>query len=713
MQVLIINDPIEAGRQVHADGGEFLHAVVEEVTRSRPDLHIRRLSEQDLDTALGTLSVDQVVAVVFGSNALRHPDSRIAHAVAQHRQRLADFVEAGGGILVLHQFLFRTVLDLGLTEVAFRRRSAGAVYPLQSVGASSVLQVPHVIGADSRPATVATSQLGRQVHWLAVDEDRLVNCDVVLRSATGEALVARSAPAIAGRLAICAVPVDWHQWGELAENLLRFVIIGDPDVIVWSASDAGVLEDPVAQQALANGGLFWPPEHQDRVPMLSPPPQLHVVARDTPGLNLDVALQQGATVLEVSGLADGRCSQYQARVGPVGVDIARRAMAALRASDFTAAAPRDPYPLRNVVLASEYFSTRFAVPGAWRPTTDLDFAAATAEYAIFDAMTVTSALASLQVQHLLAPGGAQTRRLTALITTLIEGDQSPSMAGYRAAAHTLEHGGSIDEWLDTMGDLGTASSAELARWLDWIGYFQITGHRPDPSGPLHRVGGELLAAVRTAARTLEHTSVEARANILLGLCALQEWGVEGPRVLINAIRPQLRSWLTLARSTSAAEVSIYLRVAHAVARAEDVSPAGVDAMAQALASLTGPASVTRPVPAEGAVGATLAERNKRLRDELVAREGQIAQMRRGLRVGMLASWLIVLAVVITVLVLVLRTLPGSDLSDLLVPALLLCALIFAGGIIGLDRVGLVPGALRWSVGWFGRLWRRFSPFSSE
>src|SRR5699024_1912377 len=435
--------------------------------------------------------------------------------------------------------------------------------------------------------------------------------------------------------------------------------------------------------------------------------------REPRGRDLNVALQQGATVLEVSGSADRRYTQYSARVGPAGVDIARRAMAVLRASDFTAATPRNPYPLRNVVLAAEYFGAHYAVPGIWQPSVDRNFAAQTAETAVFEAMTVTSALASLQVQNLLSPGAAQTRRLTALIVSLTEGDQSPSMAGYRAAVRVLEHSGTLDEWLDTMRDLHTASLAELARWLDWMGYFHIVGHRPESSESLRRAGAEVVAAVRAAAGSLEHTSVEARANMLIGLCALQEWGFDQSRVVINAISPQLRLWLTVAGSSSSAEVSMYLRVAHAVARAEEVSPAGVDTMTQALTSLTRTVTGSRPMPDDGTVGATLAERNKRMRDELAERESQIARMGRGLRVGMLSSWLLAVAVPAALVVLVLRTLAGSDFSDLLVPALLFCALLFAGAVIGLDRVGLVPGAMRWSVSWLGGLWRRFNPFSAD
>src|SRR5690625_5427263 len=120
--------------------------------------------------------------------------------------------------------------------VAFRAHE-GAVLPLRTDRVRSVLEVPHRIDESSRPPSAESSQIGRLVSWLALDSEQLAGCDIVLRSAQGLPLLAVSSTEIEGRLAVSALPLDWHRWGDLLANAVRYVALGDPRVLVWGEDD--------------------------------------------------------------------------------------------------------------------------------------------------------------------------------------------------------------------------------------------------------------------------------------------------------------------------------------------------------------------------------------------------------------------------------------------------------------------------------------------
>src|SRR5699024_9727318 len=195
------------------------------------------------------------------------------------------------------------------------------------------------------PPSAESSQIGRLVSWLALDSEQLAGCDIVLRSAQGLPLLAVSSTEIEGRLAVSALPLDWHRWGDLLANAVRYVALGDPRVLVWGEDDD---YEPTIERALASGiALRARRDPATGVDRLSPGPVLHI---DVPGSHSmptgtrSTALSRGATVLtpSVRDRARHNTVSYTVHIGSAGYRYAQRharlrvlrwaVLAALRAS---------------------------------------------------------------------------------------------------------------------------------------------------------------------------------------------------------------------------------------------------------------------------------------------------------------------------------------------------------------------------------------------
>src|SRR5690625_5676557 len=166
MRLVVISDPLESGRQIHSDGGDFLRGVVGHRAHVG-DVRLVSPSEDEVADELDALDRAETAAVIFETISLRHPDSVVARAVRDRARKLSEYLAGGGGLLVLHQYVLdRPGLELETDTVAFRAHE-GAVLPLRTDRVRSVLGVPHRIDASSRPPAAEPSQIGRLVSWLA------------------------------------------------------------------------------------------------------------------------------------------------------------------------------------------------------------------------------------------------------------------------------------------------------------------------------------------------------------------------------------------------------------------------------------------------------------------------------------------------------------------------------------------------------------------
>src|SRR5690625_1534178 len=142
MRLVVISDPLESGRQIHSDGGDFLRGVVSHHAHLG-DVRLVSPTEDEVADELDALDPSETAAVIFETNSLRHPDSIVARAVRDRARKLSEYLAGGGGVLVLHQYVLdRPVLELETDTVAFRAHE-GAVLPLRTDRVRSVLEVPH------------------------------------------------------------------------------------------------------------------------------------------------------------------------------------------------------------------------------------------------------------------------------------------------------------------------------------------------------------------------------------------------------------------------------------------------------------------------------------------------------------------------------------------------------------------------------------------
>ena len=714
MRILVISDPLESGRQIHSDGGSFLRAVITEhsvlgpVTLSTP-------AEDEVADELRDLSSQETAAVIFETNSLRHPDSIVARAVDDCTEQLSQYLQDGGGILVLHQFVRdRPVLELSTDTVTFTEHH-GQVLPLAVDTPRSVLEVPHRVDERSKPPAGSSSQLGELVSWLALDAEQLAGSEVVLRSAQGSPLLSVSSAEVSGRLAVSALPLDWHRWRDLLANAVRYVALGDPQVIVWGGTDQ---YEPTIERALASGTAVRARQHPPtQLERLSPAPVLHIDsdgAQQMPRGVRRTALRRGATVLSPTARAQhtaGGTVGYAVTVGSASYRYAQAALSTLATSDGELTAAHDPYLLRNITVASEYFARHHWPPQVRRrPSQDQKLITATARSIQFEKMTTTSALVSLQTHYLLRPTDPAIGHLVRKIQHY-EGGSNGGL--YADATEVLTGGLEAITWLRRVSRQPISSIATLSRVADWIAYLDARERLlPAAEAEDAREIAALVLAQFTALleerSAIEHFSHEARANLVLGLCSLRGLGCQEASDLIHQLVPELELWLGEQRETL--HVSARMRVLHALARAEDVSPSGAHGI-QALELVSSP--IEREIAAESGAGESLAARNKRLVEQIDSLEESARNRRAPYRLGVACAVLLAVAVPAMLAVFAARELGGSDYSDLLIPALIGCVLLLLGLLTAFQRFGLIPWRSDSAIGRaINDLRQRFWPTSS-
>lgn len=692
MRVLVISDPLESGRQIHSDGGTFLRDVVSE----RSDLgHVTLVTpaEDEVADELRSLRVAETAAVIFETNSLRHPDSIVATAARSCTAQLSQYLKDGGGVLILHQFVRdRPVLELSTDTVTFTAHE-GQVLPLSLGTPRSVLEVPHRVDENSEPPAGTSSQLGELVSWLALDAERLAGSDIVLRSAQGLPLVSVSSSEVTGRLAVSAMPLDWHHWQELLANLVRYVVHGDPRTIIWGD---GSRYEPTVERALASGTAVrarrTPPIQLER---LHPAPVLHIDSdgpEKMPASARRTALRRGATVLTPAQRQKQRLDtgmvEYSVEVGSASYRYAQAALSTLASSEELLTAAHDPYLLRNVIVSSEHFGRKYWSPQVRQvPSQDTALIASTSGSIRFEKMTTTSALVSLQTHYLLRP---HDPAIDQLVRTIQRYEGSANGGLYAGATQVLTGELRALTWLRRIGEHRFTSIATLSRIADWIAYLDARNRLApvanSEEGPA--IAAQVLqqfTEILEERSGLEHLSHEAEANLVLGLCSLRSLGCLDAEDLIHQLVPDLERWLSDHRD--ALHISARMRVLHALARAEEVSPSGAHGI-QALELVSSP--IEREIAAESGAGETLAARNKRLLEQITTLEKSAHSRLTAYRVGVVCACLVAVAVPAMLAVLVLTELGASSYSDLLIPALIGCVLLLLALLTVFRRIGLIP-----------------------
>lgn len=236
MRIAVVIEPLDGSRQVHSEAGLSFTLAGEALSKVFQNVEILHFSGIRATKLLDGLSREDWDALVFASNSIRHRDGAVWSAFEAHGQKISRFVEAGGGLLVLHQFdsnLGSLSLPDGL-HIGFGHRDV--VKNSRTLTSENedelLLNFPFTVNLGEEFAK-GGSQLADLLSWMECDfpEGALSK---VLSMGSKQTVLARSSDVDVHRVVLSALPLDWHGAIKLLGNALTFVASGPPRQIVWS-----------------------------------------------------------------------------------------------------------------------------------------------------------------------------------------------------------------------------------------------------------------------------------------------------------------------------------------------------------------------------------------------------------------------------------------------------------------------------------------------
>ncbi|GAA1734543.1 hypothetical protein GCM10009766_13140 [Microcella frigidaquae] len=646
----MFTDGLENTRQYHADNGAAITDAAEGLTIGGRPVHVDVLADSMGASVLGRLDETDYAAAVFASNALRHPESDIVTAVRESATEVGRFLSGGRGIVFLHQYR-EGPIGLRLPNGAWpalRFRSRQPLTPLLDPGRPdhAVLNFPHRIEPDAITSS-SEGQLASVLSWMRIESDSAEGFEPLITSAAGDWLVAQSKEVFPWRVALSAIPLDWHRSMPLLRNLLRYAAVGAPQVALWAHGErpsASRYVSPSIRSLPGSVTVAARAEEESLREWLLRREMLHIfeesaamvttVGQCTDGgagfRGIALSFDRGphATISSISGLA-----------GDSRPELARRFFESLAAISDRAIQQREPYPRRNVITAISYFHREFPTPGLSLSAREFAPGLLAPEEHFFEGMTVTSVLAS--VQTIIAFNGSDDLRRQAQKELERLADDS---AASRFAAFCLSASSGAGEEIPLSAIVGKEdlTSAEAIRVLDWLGFathIQGLSISTDEAGAVvHR----LLSAAESAERNGIWMSLEGSANVVMGVSAALD-GRDS-----QALYPRIGRAVTVLRSHidgSRVEEgrSVDARVFLALATVESRLPSVLNRLAQEL-----PRSVESRT-GETRTGSTieqsqLANRNVELRNRLRSIEAELQERTPLVRLGTLFAWLLFAAV---------------------------------------------------------------------
>jgi hypothetical protein len=627
VRIALLVDGLESTRQYHADDGRSVVDASAMLTAAGKPVAVDIVRDAECGPLLATLTRSQYDAVVFASNALRHPDGRVA------------FLGQGRGLLLLHQF---TTADLHIgtpdgSELKFDHRGVAPARPRVAEPTNPIMRYPFDIDLGAELST--SGQLGDLTSWLAIPSSALSGLLTVIESADGEPLLAVSAEHVPWRVVVSAMPLDWHGAVNLLANCIEYSCAGTPDFVVWPSSANTPLAATLGHLRSAHRVRKDDPAE----PWLRARPNLHVVsAADTidPATFIE-ATRNGGLVLATETTDAAGTVRFTGRVSARHHVLAR---------DFFAADPAsllheqrlDPFPTRNIVVAARYYCR--TVPSArteqWDPRHDKELHTKLPSL-LYDGMTISSALAATQVLCAADAPSSLTANAVARVQELSPGDELSEvlLLGCRAASGT----GSVDAFaagLDVL-DPSTLSAPDILRLLDWVGFLVLVLDVEAAAPTLRGVVSRLVSALRQVTADDDvWLSHEGTATVALATAAVSRNAGD-----LRTIARSVASLRTEYHDVVASEpnLSAAARYGQALAAMESVAPLVLDTLVAA-ASLDHVREGSPGLSEEHRHAASLAARNRTLMTAVESERIRRAQLGPVIVIGTVVTWALALAV---------------------------------------------------------------------
>ncbi|MFE7505425.1 hypothetical protein [Promicromonospora sp. NPDC057488] len=695
MRIALLVDGLESTRQYHADDGRSVVDASARLTAAGKPVAVDVVRDAECGPLLATLSRSRYDAVVFASNALRHPDGRVGAAVREHAAEIAAFLRRGRGLVLLHQF---TTADLHLetpdgTPLRFDRRGAASALPRTAEPASPIVRYPFDIDLDAELSS--SGQLGDLGSWLSIPQSALSGLLTVVESAEGEPLLAVSAEHVPWRVVLSAMPLDWHEAVGLLANCIEYACAGTPEVVVWPSSDDTPLAATLGH--LRNAHRVRPGDPAES--WLRARPTLHVVsAGDTADPDRFIeATRDGGLVLATQATDAAGTVRFTGRASARQHVLAR---------DFFAADPAavlrgptlDPFPTRNVVVAARYYCR--TVPSTrteqWDPRHDRELHALLPSL-FYDGMTISSALATVQILCAVGARAGLTADAVARVRALSPGDALSAvlLLGCEAAAS----GADVRAFAEGMDGLDRSelSAPEILRLLDWVGFLvlvlDVEGAAPVLRGTVARLVSSLRKVTADDDVWLSH---EGTATVALATAAVSQdpGDLQSIARSVASLRTEYQEILT-----SEANLSAAARYGQALAAMESVAPLVLDTLVAAAA--------LDHVP-QGSPGddhrhaASLAARNRALQTAVESERARRARLGPVIVIGTVVSWTLALGVVLGGAGIILFVWQWPEVAQIVTAPAVLAWLFLVGAVARLlERMAVLPRPL-------GKLARRLS-----
>ena len=256
--IALIQNGAEVARQRYADVyGDFVRACEELSSANRGLTFTLQVFPDDaVRFLLRGISPDEFSCVIFASNALL--SNEVCQAVATFRQQLEEYIRAGGGLLVLHQFRpsLDGVLPADICPRLVERQGGGPVQAFADLPNDITLRYPNCALLDGLKDDVYGSGLKR-LYWESLERRSMPEKlrPILSAGAAGgpEVLLARTVSGIRERVIVSTLPLDWLGQVELLANAIRYVALGEPRRLLWLPTSLGPRTDFVLRWLYSDG----------------------------------------------------------------------------------------------------------------------------------------------------------------------------------------------------------------------------------------------------------------------------------------------------------------------------------------------------------------------------------------------------------------------------------------------------------------------------
>lgn len=590
MKVAIVVDGLEATRQFHSDSGESIESATKMALRNFPNFSSQIYRDDQISDLLDNLHYPSIAAVIFASNSLRHPEGKIVQHLSLETsiEKINRFLNSGGGLAILHQFTEKELPIIFPDQKTInysKREPKSATNPFhvssETFASDPLLNFPYSI-KDEGFGLATQGQLSEVVSWmkLSISRDNTSWLEPTLKSATDEVLIAKSSDGFPWRLVVSAIPLDWHRATPLLANVIRYVAAGKPQVAIWPNNESHVT--PAVITSLSESPSSF---RSDSAPSgsrvhnwLYRLPILHLFTEkdtDLQSEQVTTILENGGVILQLSIDTNGSKATFTGMVGTRRREIFTKFFRAYAANWSGAPDIRDPFPLRNVVVASSYFANAMDDSAVlWNPEVDTKFRNEL-DTLIVPNLTITTAFAVLQIFAASKAKKSKLLKIQRILHSL--GTASvEDLILLKAASVVVGETSFVDFLIEVAaprGELQNVHPEVAVRILDWIGFIHFGLDMQCSMEGVNRASLERLIQV---ARESEVDGVwlseEGTTSVVIGICALTEMLHEPD--LLAYIAPAVAVLRSSLQSTSIKPESapIELRILHALSILERFSP---------------------------------------------------------------------------------------------------------------------------------------------